>query len=109
MQEHVLTGRITRLVTFKLQEFGARASFTIEDRGRSAVVCAVEGDVARDFIAGYCEGDSVMVRACRKRDRRQPPPIPPGLANFAYAPCAWPKTLGSPHNGRVSAVKSACR
>jgi hypothetical protein len=62
MQEHVLTGRITRLVTFKLQEFGARASFTIEDRGRSAVVCAVEGNVARDFIAGYCEGDSVMVR-----------------------------------------------
>ena len=62
MQEHVLTGRITRLATFKLQEFGARASFTIKDRGRSEVVCAAEGDVALDFIAGYCEGDSVMVR-----------------------------------------------
>ena len=90
MQEHILTGRITRLATFKMQEFGARASFTIEDRAKSAVVCAVEGDVARDFIAGYCEGDSIMVRG-----------IPEARPSTAAANTSW---LGQ---FRVRAVRVA--
>jgi hypothetical protein len=62
VQEHYLTGRIAGLVTFELPDFGTRASFTIEDTGRASVVCAVEGNVARNFIAHYGEGDLVAVR-----------------------------------------------
>jgi hypothetical protein len=62
MQEHILTGRIARLVIFRVPEFGTRASFIIEGAGRYPVVCAVEGDIAREFIARYCEGDEVGVR-----------------------------------------------
>ena len=61
MQEHTFTGRIAGLVIFRVPEFGTRARFTIDDTGRSPVVCAVEGDVAREFIARYCEGDKVTV------------------------------------------------
>jgi hypothetical protein len=62
MQEHIFIGRIARFVVFKVPEFGTRASFTIEGTERCPVVCAVEGDVAREFIARYCEGDKVAVR-----------------------------------------------
>ena len=62
MQEHTFTGRIAGLVIFRVPEFGTRARFKVEDMGRSPVVCAVEGDVAREFIAHYCEGDKVTVR-----------------------------------------------
>jgi hypothetical protein len=62
MQEHIHTGRIAGLVIFRVPEFGTRASFTIEGTGRSPIVCAVDGDVAREFIVRYCEGDEVSVR-----------------------------------------------
>ena len=61
MQEHTFTGRITGLVIFRVPEFGTRARFKVEDMGRSPVVCAVEGDVAREFIARYREGDEITV------------------------------------------------
>ena len=60
-QECILNGRITRLVVFRVPEFGTRASFHLERAGRSAAICAVSGDVAREFIAHYCEGDTVVV------------------------------------------------
>ena len=62
MEEHILTGRIAGLVIFRLTEFGTRASFTIESAARCPVVCSVAGNVAREFIAHYCEGDMVAVR-----------------------------------------------
>ena len=31
MQEHTVTGRIVRLAIFSVQEFGTRASFTIDE------------------------------------------------------------------------------
>jgi hypothetical protein len=62
MQEHTFTGRIASLVVFRVPEFGTRARFTIEDTGRYSVVCAVEGDVAREFIARFCAGDNITVR-----------------------------------------------
>ena len=62
MQEDSFTGRIANLVIFRVPEFGVRARFTIEDAGRDPIVCAVEGDVAREFIARYREGDYVTVR-----------------------------------------------
>lgn len=61
MQEHTFTGRIASFVIFRVPEFGTRAKFTIEGIGQDPVVCAVEGDVAREFIARYCEGDIVTV------------------------------------------------
>ena len=62
MQDHVFTGHVAGLVTFTAPEFGTRARFTIEEGGRPSVVCAVEGDVAREFITHYSEGDRVVVR-----------------------------------------------
>ena len=62
MQEHIHTGRIAGLVIFSVPEFGTRASFTIEGTGRCPIVCAVDGDVAREFVARYREGDEVSVR-----------------------------------------------
>ena len=60
-QECMLTGRITRPAVFRVPEFGTRASFHLEYAGRPSVICAVSGDVAREFIARYCEGDTVVV------------------------------------------------
>ena len=60
--EYIVTGRIAGLVIFRVREFGTGARFKVEDTGRSPVVCAVEGDVAREFIASYREGDKVTVR-----------------------------------------------
>ena len=62
MQERILTGSIANLVIFSLVEFGTRASFKIECGAPSPTVCAVEGNVAWEFIAHYCEGDMVTVR-----------------------------------------------
>ena len=59
-QECILAGRITRLAIFRAPEFGTRASFHLECAGRP-IVCAVSGDVAREFIAHYCEGVPVVV------------------------------------------------
>jgi hypothetical protein len=61
-QECILTGRITRLAIFRVPEFGTRARFHLEYAGRPPAICAVAGDVAREFIAHYCEGDMVVVR-----------------------------------------------
>jgi hypothetical protein len=62
MQERILTGRIARLGAWTLPELGTRASFTIEGKGQPSVFCAVEGNVAREFITHFCEGDIVAVR-----------------------------------------------
>jgi len=62
MQEHILIGRITGLQIFRVPEFGTRASFRIECAGRCPVTCSVAGDVAREFITYYCEGDVIAVR-----------------------------------------------
>ena len=60
-QECILTGQITRLAIYRVPEFGSRASFHLECADRPIVICAVSGDVAREFIAHYCEGDSVVL------------------------------------------------
>ena len=62
MQHQVFTGQISGLVIFTVPEFGTRAKFTIDDIGGSLVVCAVEGDVAREFLTHYSEGDKVAVK-----------------------------------------------
>jgi hypothetical protein len=62
MKERILTGRITRLVVFRVPEFGTRASFHLECAGRHPTVCAVAGDVARELTAHYREKDMVVVR-----------------------------------------------
>ena len=61
MQERTLTGRIANLAIFSLAEFGIRARFKIECGAGSPIVCASEGNVAREFIAHYCENDMVAV------------------------------------------------
>jgi hypothetical protein len=61
MQERILTGRIANLIIFSLVEFGTRASFKIEGAAQGRAVCAIDGDVARLFIAHFGEGDIVTV------------------------------------------------
>jgi hypothetical protein len=61
MQEHLLIGRITRLQIFKVPEFGTRASFSLQRLGQGAVTCSVAGNVAREFVTYYGEGDFVAV------------------------------------------------
>ena len=61
-REHIFTGPITRLAIFKVPEFGTRASFRLEYAGRPPTVCAIDGDVARDFVKHYREGDVVVVK-----------------------------------------------
>jgi hypothetical protein len=95
MQEHTFTGRIASLVVFRVPEFGTRARFTIEDTGRYPVVCAVEGDVAREFIARFCAGDNITVRGIY--DRQQLQPIHRGFPDIEYAPCKSRKTSVSRH------------
>jgi hypothetical protein len=62
MEEHIVAGHIARLAIFELSEFGTRASFTVEGTGRCPVVCAIEGNIAREFVAHYGDGDLVAVR-----------------------------------------------
>ena len=61
MQEHLLIGRITRSQIFKVSEFGTRVSFRLERLGYVPVTCFVAGDVAREFVTYYVEGDFVAV------------------------------------------------
>jgi hypothetical protein len=82
MQEYIFTGRIARLVIFKVPEFGIRASFTVEGAEPCPVVCAVEGDIAREFIARYCEGDKVAVRGIYEPRPSTAAPNTPWVARF---------------------------
>ena len=59
MQERVLVGRIIGLQIFTVPEFGTRASFRIAGAGQPPVTCSVTGDVAREFISYYHEGDII--------------------------------------------------
>lgn len=61
LDQRVLTGRIANPVVFSLVEFGTRARFKIEGAAKRPVVCAVDGDLARKFMAHYREGDIVAV------------------------------------------------
>ena len=61
MQEHFLIGHITGLRIFKVPEFGTRASFRLECPGQGSVICAIAGDIAREFVASYREGDTVAI------------------------------------------------
>jgi len=102
MQERILIGRITGLRVFRVPDFGTRASFRIERTGQCPVICSVAGDVAREFIAYYCEGDIIAVRAITNRDQRRPPPIHHGPAAFESAPCACWNPQALPHEDGMS-------
>ena len=59
-QERLLIGRITRLQTFTVPEFGTRASFRLEC-AEGSVTCCVAGGVARELLTYYRESDIVAV------------------------------------------------
>jgi hypothetical protein len=61
VQQDFLTGRIVAVQVFSVPEFGTRASFSLECSGQRSVTCCVAGDVAREFVAYYHEGDIVAV------------------------------------------------
>src|SRR5262249_1800253 len=97
MQEHTFTGRVAGLVIFRVPEFGTRARFKVEDIGRSPVVCDVEGDVAREFIANYREGDHVTVRGIYE-------PGPSTVAaNPAWVPRYRVRAVQAAHDPRLAA------
>lgn len=82
MHELTFTGRISRLAIFSVPEFGTRASFTIDVTGRLPVVCAAEGDVAREFVGRYGEGDTVMVKGVYEPRPSTAPANSPWVARF---------------------------
>jgi hypothetical protein len=61
-QECTLAGRVTRLAIFRVPEFGSRAGFHLECAGQLPAIGAVDGDVAREFVTHYREGDIVVVK-----------------------------------------------
>ena len=61
MHQRIPTGRIANLVVFSLVDFGTRASFKIKGVAQCPVVYAVDGDLARKFMANDREGDIVVV------------------------------------------------
>ena len=99
MHQHIVTGRIANLVFFSLVEFGTRASFKIEGAAQRPVVCAVDGDLARKFMAHYREGDIVVVSGLTSLGRQPRPPKHRGSGAFACAPCARWKRRVSQHEG----------
>ena len=60
MDKHHLIGRIADLSILSVPEFGTRVSFKLEGSG-SPITCCIAGDVAREFIAYFGEGDIVAV------------------------------------------------
>jgi hypothetical protein len=62
MHEQFLIGRITGLQIFKVPEFGTRACFRLQCSGQYSVICGVAGDVAREFVTYYREGDIIAVK-----------------------------------------------
>jgi len=61
MEQQQYSGRITGLAIHELQEFGMRASFTIEVPGRYSIPCVASGVLARSLAAKITEGDWVLV------------------------------------------------
>jgi hypothetical protein len=61
MQACFLVGRITGLQVFNVPEFGTRVSFKLECWEQSSVICCVAGNLAREFVTDYREGDIVVV------------------------------------------------
>jgi hypothetical protein len=92
MEERIVTGRIAGLAIFDLPEFGTRARFMVEATGTCPVVCAIEGNIAREFIAHYCEGDLVAVRGMHEARPSTAAANTLGLADFAYAAWLVPRT-----------------
>ena len=60
-QERLLIGRITRLQTFTVPEFGTRASFRLECAEGSVTCCVAGGGVAHELLTYYRESDIVTV------------------------------------------------
>src|SRR6516225_6604215 len=58
----VVVGRIAGLQIFSVPQFGTRASFRLEWPGQDSVTCRVDGDVARELVASYFEGDVIAVK-----------------------------------------------
>ena len=81
-QECILIGRITRLTIFRVAEFGTRASFHLKDAGRRVAVCAVAGNVAREFVAHYCEGDILVVSGYHEPRPSTAPANTPWVGRF---------------------------
>ena len=94
MQERLLIGRITRLQIFKVPEFGTRASFSLERLGQGAVTCSVAGNVAREFVNFYREGDFVAVNGLYEPRPTTASPNCPLAGRFASALCVFWKRLG---------------
>jgi len=97
MHEHFLIGRITGLQIFKVPEFGTRASFTLECWGQSSVICCVAGDVAREFVTYYREGDIIAVKGIYEPRPSTAFSKTPWAAAFASALYASRKLSALPH------------
>ena len=61
MGERFIVGRIAGLQFFSVPQFGTRACFRLECPGPDFVPCCVAGDVARELVASYFDGNLIAV------------------------------------------------
>ena len=98
--QRMLAGRINDLVITTVTGLGTRASFRIERAGQCPVFCCVDGNIARELIAHYCDGDLVSVSGLTNRDPPPPRRIRHGPADFGCALCGLPSTSASQPGAR---------
>ena len=78
----VVVGRIAGLQIFSVPQFGTRASFRLEWPEQDAVTCRVDGDVARELVASYFEGDVIAVNGAYEPRSSTASPKTPWIPRF---------------------------
>jgi hypothetical protein len=94
MEEHFLVGRIAGLQAFSVPQFGTRASFRLEWPRQDSVTCRVAGDVARELVASYFEGDVIAVKGTYEPRPSTASPKTPWIPRFCIQALCGPEAIG---------------
>ena len=90
----VVVGRIAGLQIFSVPQFGTRASFRLEWPGQDSVTCRVDGDVARELVASYFEGDVIAVKGAYEPRPSTASPKAPWIPRFCIQALCGPEAVG---------------
>lgn len=94
MEERFLIGRIAGLQIFSVPQFGTRASFRLEYPGQHSVTCCVAGDVARELVASYFEGDVIAGKGAYEPRPSTASPKTPRSPRFCVDALSGPEAVG---------------
>ena len=107
MEDCVLSGWIADLSIFNVPEFGLRASFKIERVGQPPIVCAIAGDVAREFVLFYRQGDIVVISGMHEPRPSTASVNTPWVGRFRVRTVQLASVAGIAVD-RVGTVRSGC-